>query len=98
MKAPSADLVRHRLAPCTEVSELLSAAFERKLSAREHFRVWTHVRFCAGCRRFCRQLRFIARAMADARREARLMAASRVPPLSYSAREKIKAAISSYPG
>ncbi|HTY58284.1 MAG TPA: hypothetical protein VMF59_05680 [Bacteroidota bacterium] len=78
------------------MTEMISASFDRDPDLRERLVVFMHLRVCLNCRRFSRQLAFISRAMREARREALLMAASRIPPLSYSAREKIKSAISAY--
>jgi len=96
MNVPFADWTRHRLPPCQRVTEMISASFDRDPDLRERLVVFMHLRVCLNCRRFSRQLAFISRAMREARREALLMAASRIPPLSYSAREKIKSAISAY--
>ena len=87
--------LRHRLPPCIRITEQLSEAFDRDLSAAEKLLVWMHIRLCIHCRRFSRQLDLISRAMENARNEARLMSASKIPPLSYTAREKIKSAIRS---
>jgi len=94
MNIPSADWLRRRVPPCIDITEKISAGFDRKLAPGESVLVWMHLRLCADCRRFSRQLGIIGKAMSDARKEARLMAASKIPPLSYPAREKIKNAIS----
>ena len=96
MKIPLADLLMHRLPPCVTVTEQISAAFECKLNAGERLALWMHLRVCPDCRRFSHQLTFLSQAMAEARKEARLMSLSKIPPLSYSAREKIKSAINAY--
>jgi hypothetical protein len=95
MKNPLNDRLMRRLPPCIRITEQLSAAYDLDLTAGEKFLVWMHVRLCIHCRRFSRQLDLISKAMEDARNEARLMSASKIPPLSYTAREKIKSAIRS---
>jgi hypothetical protein len=96
VKIPLSDWLRHRLPPCQHVTEMISDACDRDLTFSENLVVWMHVRVCIDCRRFSRQLGFITRAMSEARKEALLMSASRIPPLSYGAREKIKSAITAY--
>jgi uncharacterized protein YbaR (Trm112 family) len=54
-----------------------------------------HLLSCPHCRRFASQLALLSTAMENARKEARLMSASRIPPLSYQAREKIRNAVAS---
>jgi len=93
MKNPTSDWLRRRIPPCVNVTEMISAAFDRSLAPGEKVLVWMHLRLCADCRRFSLQLDIIGKAMSDTRKEARLMSASKIPPLSYPAREKIKSAI-----
>ena len=95
MKIPLSDWLRRRIPPCVVITEYISAACDGKLTPGENMLVWMHIRLCGGCRRFSRQLDLIGKAMDDSRKEARLMSASKIPPLSYPAREKIKSAISS---
>lgn len=48
---------------CREASRLMSEARERPLRWRERFALRLHLRVCAACRDFRKQLDFIAAAM-----------------------------------
>ena len=48
---------------CKEVSILLSQARERRLGWRERFALRLHLRLCAGCVQFQKQLSFIRAAI-----------------------------------
>lgn len=50
---------------CREVSELLSQAQERNLTAGERCGLRVHLALCNGCRNFREQLAFIRRAMQE---------------------------------
>jgi predicted anti-sigma-YlaC factor YlaD len=95
MRLPLTHWLKHRLPPCIRITEMLSDACERNLSAGEKMLLRMHLRLCAHCRRFSAQIGVIEQAMQEARKEASFMSASRIPPLSYTAREKIRSAIQS---
>lgn len=48
---------------CKDITALVSASLERRLSARERLQVRFHLLFCTGCTRFERQLQFMRRAL-----------------------------------
>lgn len=53
---------------CSEITELLSEAQDRKLSFLESFAARTHLMMCRGCRHYSQQLDFLrsaVRAYAD---------------------------------
>ena len=47
---------------CKDITALVSASLERRLSARERLQVRFHLLFCTGCTRFEQQLQFMRRA------------------------------------
>lgn len=47
---------------CRQITRLVSAALDRRLTLRERLQVRFHLLFCTGCARFERQLRFMRRA------------------------------------
>ena len=53
------------LPSCRRVSELLSQAQDRELSARERMALYVHLPLCRGCRNFRAQLAFMRRAMRE---------------------------------
>lgn len=62
--------------PCRESARLISASRERRLTLRERFQLFLHLRACEVCRRYKEQLEFIDRSLRKAagliRSEARL--------------------------
>jgi len=44
------------LIPCQEATRLSSEAMERRLSIKEHFDLWTHLRVCDFCTQFVKQI------------------------------------------
>lgn len=59
-------MIAHRLThmvSCKEVSRLLSQAEERRLTLFERVKLRLHLRVCAACARFARQLRFMRQAL-----------------------------------
>lgn len=49
---------------CKEASRLASQALDRRLGPLERMKLGLHLRICAACARFSRQLAFLRRAMA----------------------------------
>jgi len=81
----------HRLPPCTEITERLSNAIDRPLSARERLEVWLHLKICDFCRRYATQLNFLEKALRRRKEEIILRAPSAT--LSSETRQKMKAAL-----
>jgi hypothetical protein len=50
-------------APCREFSRLASESLDRDLTALERFALGTHTLYCAGCRRYRRQVALLRAAM-----------------------------------
>lgn len=48
---------------CQEVSHLNSQRFDRRLSLRERFKIYMHLRVCDACAGVLRQLRFMRQAL-----------------------------------
>jgi hypothetical protein len=86
-----ADWLGHRLPRCTEITERLSNAFDRPLSAREWIEVWLHLKICDFCRRYAAQLDFLEKAL----RRRKVTTILRPPPatLPREARQKMKAVL-----
>lgn len=47
---------------CRDISALVSQGLDKKLSLRERFSVWLHVKMCNRCRNFQTQAQFIRKA------------------------------------
>ena len=62
---------------CEESTELMSASYERDLTAAERWAVRLHAVVCRSCRRFRRQLRFL---QAAGRRRDELSVEPTLPP------------------
>ena len=71
---------------CQEATRLSSEAMERRLSIKERFDLWTHLRVCDLCSRFSRQIH-------DLRKILRHYAPQEETRLPPSAKDKIKLAI-----
>lgn len=48
---------------CKDVSHLTTQALDRRLTLSERWGVWLHLRICAACRNFNRQMSLIRQAM-----------------------------------
>ena len=48
---------------CKNVSHLTTQALDRRLTLSERWGVWLHLRICAACRNFNRQMSLIRQAM-----------------------------------
>lgn len=48
---------------CKDVSHLTTQALDRRLTLSERWHVWLHLRICAACRNFNRQMTLIRQAM-----------------------------------
>lgn len=47
---------------CKDITALVSASLDRKLSLRERLQVRIHLAYCTGCTRFEQQMKFMRRA------------------------------------
>lgn len=47
---------------CRDISTLVSKGLDKKLSRRERFSVWIHIRMCTRCCNFQKQTQFIRKA------------------------------------
>jgi len=73
---------------CKQVSELVSQSLDRQLSLRERLGVRLHLMMCGMCRRYRKQLAFIAKASRQLL--GRSSSTSALPP---EARERIEEAL-----
>jgi len=54
---------------CKDVSHLTTQALDRRLTLSERWGVWLHLRICAACRRFNRQMTLLRQAMRRLRQQ-----------------------------
>jgi hypothetical protein len=75
---------------CEGMSRLASESLERDLGRLERIALWSHVLYCAGCRRFQRQIKLLRCAMR--RLASRVEAGEPLPgtDLPVEVRERIK--------
>lgn len=74
---------------CKEVTVLVSAAQDRKLSRMERFKIRLHLLFCTGCMNFNRQMATLSKAAH--RLAGHTKSGADAPVLSSEARQRIKA-------
>jgi hypothetical protein len=80
-------------ASCHDVSRLASESFDRELVGLERFALRSHTVYCAACRRYERQLRFVRAALCRLATETALAQSLGGPALPDEAREQIKRAV-----
>lgn len=79
--------------PCEGMSRLASESLDRKLSHLERFVLRSHLLYCAGCRRYARQIAFLREAMRRLRGHLETGAPLPGPGLPDSLRERIEQAL-----
>ena len=77
---------------CKAVTYLVSQALDAPLMWRQRWRMRLHLLFCRLCRRYVHNLRFLDRALRDAR-DGKLECVSAHERLSEQARERIQCVV-----
>ncbi|MFN8059159.1 MAG: hypothetical protein U0Q12_08325 [Vicinamibacterales bacterium] len=90
-------IVGTRLPPCEEITKLISASMDRRLTLREWLQKRLHLVFCAMCTRYGQQLAAMRRLARQYEQQAEVGAGAEPRALSAEARARIKRAISERP-
>ncbi len=84
------DLWRLLNLPCEQISRLSSESLDRDLTRFERAALNSHIVYCAGCRRYLRQLKLIKRAVQRFATRPETDDALPGPSLPAAVRERIK--------
>src|SRR5262245_39667795 len=76
--------------PCEGMSRLTSESHDRELGRLERIALWSHLLYCAACRRYSRHLELIHRAMRRLADHVEKGESSLDPGLPDDVREQIK--------
>lgn len=82
------EFLRRLNLPCRDISRLISAAQDQRLSRGERFAVRLHLLYCSACRKFKRQIRYMRETLQALQDADPVTEAG--PGLSPEARERIK--------